>query len=192
MASINHKFISYLITDPLFYSSTPEIFQQTLSNSLTKHLVQIACFRDKKSPNFENLAKIFVKTCQNFQIEKILINTNIEIACNLNAHGVHLNSKQFEEIEIAKSRNLFVIISCHTIEEIELAIKLGADYVTFSPIFESPGKSNPIGIEAIKNAKNKIYNAKIIALGGIITSEQIESIISSGADGFASIRYFAD
>ena len=30
----------------------------------------LACFRDKESKNFEELAKIFVEICKNFNIEK--------------------------------------------------------------------------------------------------------------------------
>jgi len=150
----------------------------------------MACFRDKVSTNTEYLAFLFVDICKKYNIHTILINQNISLAIKTNANGIHLTSNQFDEIAYAKANNLFTIISCHTIEEIQRAKLLGADVVTYSPIFHSPNKGEPIGTKALIKAKKKIKNIIIIGLGGIISKEQINSIKESNADGFASIRYF--
>ncbi|MBR2148512.1 MAG: thiamine phosphate synthase, partial [Campylobacter sp.] len=77
----------------------------------------------------------------------------------------------------------------HNIKEIELANQYGADFITFSPIFATPNKGEPKGLEALKEAV-KISKAKVIALGGIVSKEHIDKVMSFGAVGFASIRYF--
>ncbi len=192
--------LQYLITDPKYYTSNPITFKQTLEkvlcvptqesgNELQSDVVDIACFRDKVSSNTEELATIFVDTCKKFNIQRILINTNIELTLKLNASGVHLTSTQFDKIKEAKENNLFVIISCHTLEEILQAQESGANMVTYSPIFITPNKGKPKGCEELKGIINKV-KIPVIALGGILTTNHIEDVKKSKASGFASIRYF--
>ena len=182
--------IKYLITDPKYYTNDEKKFEEILINVLDKQQIDIACFRDKESSNFEELAKVFIKICKEKNIKEILLNGNYLLAYELNATGVHLTSTQFDEIKKAKDLGLYVIISCHTFEDIQKAINNQANAVTYSPIFETPNKGTPKGIEALKEAVDKYTNINIIALGGIINDKQIEQISKTKAYGFASIRYF--
>ena len=182
--------MKYLITDPKYYTNDEKKFEEILINVLDKQQIDIACFRDKESENFENLAKIFIKICKEKDIKKILLNGDYLIAHKLNASGVHLTSTQFYDISKAKELGLYVIISCHTFEDIEKAIINQADAVTYSPIFETPNKGFPKGIKALKEVINNYPNINIIALGGIINETQIERISKTKAYGIASIRYF--
>ena len=95
------------------------------------------------------------------------------------------------DISKAKELALYVVISCHTFEDIEKAINNKADVITYSPIFETPNKGIPKGIKALKEVVDKYPNINIIALGGIINDEQIEQISKTKAYGIASIRVFA-
>lgn len=184
------SFINYLITDPHYYSSNVEEFKDKLSKTLQNNHVNYACFRDKNSENFTQLAKTFVDVCRDFNIEKILINENYELAKELNAHGVHLTSEQFDKIKEAKAQDLYVIVSCHNFSDIEKAQNSFANAVTFSPIFSTPNKPEPKGINSLKQAISLYEDMDIIALGGIITEEHINQIKKTNAFGFASIRYF--
>ena len=85
----------------------------------------------------------------------------------------------------------FTIISCHSEKEILEAQKRGADAVTYSPIFSTPDKGEPKGLEDLNERVAKI-SLPIIALGGITTDEQVKAVEKSGCYGFASIRYFID
>ena len=182
--------LKYLITDPKYYTNDKKKFKKILINVLNKQQIDIACFRDKESSNFKDLAKIFIKICKEKDIKKILLNGDYLLAHKLNASGVHLTSTQFDDILKAKELGLYVIISCHTFEDIQKAIDYQADAVTYSPIFETPNKGLPKGIETLKEVINKYPNINIIALGGIINDEQIEQISKMKAYGIASIRYF--
>ena len=84
-----------------------------------------------------------------------------------------------------------MIISTHTHEEVLKAQKLGADAVTYSPIFASPGKGEPKGIEDLKELLKKC-NIKVFALGGIVESSHIKAVEEARAYGFASIRFFTN
>ena len=62
---------------------------------------------------------------------------------------------------------------------------------TFSPIFETPNKGLPVGLEVLESATSQV-NIPVLALGGILTQEQVRACEIAGAGGFASIRYFGD
>jgi len=181
---------SYFISDPKYFSNDEIIFKQTLKNILKKHKIDMTCFRDKISPNFKILAKTFLSVCKEFKVENIFLNSNISLAKDLGFYGVHLNSQQFDQIKLAKSLDLLTIISCHNFEELKLAYDKKADFVTYSPIFDTPNKDKAKGIENLKNALKEFPNLKIIALGGIINKNIIKQISKTNAYGFASIRFF--
>lgn len=182
--------ISYLITDPEYYSNDPTLFGKNLKKVLEIKKVDMACFRDKTSTNYEELAKIFIKTCNEFNIQKVILNENYQLAKKLNAHGVHLTSKQFNDIQKAKDLDLYTIISCHNFTDIENAQKKHINAVTYSPIFKSPNKGEAKGIAKLREVVRAYEDLDIIALGGIISKENIKLISKTKAYGFASIRYF--
>ncbi|MEA3497952.1 MAG: thiamine phosphate synthase [Campylobacterota bacterium] len=179
-------FISYFISDPTIFKNINAIF--------SKHTIDIACFRDKESSNIEPLALEFINNAKKSNIALVVINSHIDLAIKYNYDGVHLTSQQFDKIQLAKDKNLYVIISCHTEDEIKLAYQNGADAITYSPIFYKENKGEPKGIKNLKKVI-ELYQKddfRIIALGGIIDDEHIKQIKQTNASGFASIRYFAN
>jgi len=179
----------YLITSREFYTDTPAVFRNILHEQFKKYMPDYALYRDKSNPNYNIQAAHFVEVCTQFQSVKSFIHRDSDVAKELNATGVHLTSTQFDQIEYAKSLGLEVIISTHTHDEVLKAQKLGADAVTYSPIFASPGKGEPKGLEDLRELLNKC-TVKVFALGGIVEEEQIAEIEKTTSYGFASIRYF--
>ena len=179
----------YLITSRQHYTDTPAVFRSILQESLKKHLPDFVLYRDKQNPHYNTQAEHFLDVCKNFYGLKSFLHQDYTFASKLGATGVHLTSQQFEDITSAKALGLEVIISTHTHEEVLHAEALGADYVTYSPIFATPNKGEPKGVEDLKKIVD-MAQVKVIALGGIIKPEHIEYIKKSGAFGFASIRYF--
>ena len=179
----------YLITSREFYSDTPAVFREKLHSQFVKHLPNYALYRDKANPHYAVVAEHFVEVCNQFENIKSFLHSDIDLAKKLYAYGVHLTSLEFDKIEKAKSLGLKVIISTHSLEEVLQAESLGADYVTYSPIFATPNKSEPKGISDLKNtiASSKI---KVFALGGIIDAKEVQMVEETEAYGFASIRYF--
>ena len=179
----------YLITSREFYTDTPAIFRNILHEQFQIHMPDYALYRDKSNPNYDIQAAHFVEVCTQFENIKSFIHQKPDLAKELNATGVHLTSKQFDEIPHAKSLGLEVIISTHTKEEVKRAQNLGADIVTYSPIFDSPGKGEPKGIGNLKELLKKV-DIDIFALGGIVKYWHVESLKEIKPYGFASIRYF--
>ncbi len=175
---------SYLITDPKLFGESAEALERSLSLAIAEHSPDFICLRDKSSTRYAELADQFLKIPGS---HKALLHGDVDLAVTLGAYGVHLSSLQFDEIARAKEAGLYVIASTHSFEE-ALAAK-EADAITYSPIFHSPGKGIPKGLEDLKEITGKI-NTKIFALGGITTQEQIQQVETCGVYGFASIRYF--
>lgn len=180
---------SYLITDPALYGNDADSLESALEVVLSHTLPDFAVFRDKQTPQYKTLAEMFVQTCVAYKIPKILLHSDYALAYELGAHGVHLTSTQFDDIAFSKALGLYVIISTHTHDEALKAQALGADAITYSPIFASPNKGEPKGLEDLKEIVDRI-RVPIFALGGIVTQEHINAVEECGVYGFASIRYF--
>lgn len=182
---------TYLITDPRFYGSNPSELRSTLRNVLNTHHPDLICYRDKETRDYARMARTFIQVCKEAGIGKILLHTHVDLAQELGADGVHLSSGQFDAIAYAKSLGLYVVISTHTHEEAEKAAVMGADAITYSPVFSTPGKGIPKGLEDLKERVDKI-SINIYALGGITSPDHVEAVARTGVYGFASIRYFLE
>jgi thiamine-phosphate pyrophosphorylase len=182
--------ISYLITDPKYYSNNPKTFSQNLEKSIKKYNPEFVCFRDKSSKNIDELIKAFLTVSKKYN-KKSFINSHINQAIKYNSQGVHLTSTQFDEIKFCKDNHKLVTISTHNEDDIKLAIKLQADFITYSPIFDTPNKGPALGVNKLETIQSK-YNIPIIALGGIISKEHLKKLKDIHSFGFASIRYFID
>ncbi|MBD3823426.1 MAG: thiamine phosphate synthase [Epsilonproteobacteria bacterium] len=181
---------SYLITSPDYYGTSSQEFSQRLERAFVTHMPDFALYRDKESQNYRELAEVFVQKCLNFGIDGFL-HQDIDLACELGAYGVHLTSQQFDLVSHAKDAGLVVCASAHSLEDIEYLAKIGAHFATFSPIFETPNKGAPKGIDELIRVVNQ-SRIPLFALGGIIDESHVQALEESGVYGFASIRYFID
>lgn len=182
--------ISYLITDPSYYGNSLEVFRSRLTEVFIRRKPDMALYRDKKNSEYAVFAKLFIELCGSFNVKSILHN-DVLAANQLHPFGIHFSSNQLCSIGL-QNKDLYTIFSAHSEIEIENAIKLGLKAVTFSPIFSTPNKGKPKGMDRLKTVTNR-YSEKIdiIALGGIINEVEISQVKTTKAKGFASIRYFS-
>ncbi|MBT8343462.1 MAG: thiamine phosphate synthase, partial [Sulfurovum sp.] len=142
--------ISYAITDP----STLDFNHLDRDLKRFSQKASMIVYRDKSNSTRNGLD--FVQTAKMFGFEKVIIHGNATLANSAGADGVHLSSLQLDEIPDAKALNLFVIVSTHTIDELKKAEVLGADMATFSPIFDTPNKGLPVGLEMLKSVTSQV------------------------------------
>lgn len=183
----------YLITDPQYYSNDPETLSRILSSAFARHHPEFACYRNKSLENIslqQQLAQSFLQCCRKHSVNAF-INQNIELGITLGFDGIHLTSSQFDAIPVVKKSHLQIIASTHTQEEIRICSRAGADFVTYSPIFDTPGKGKPLGIDTLRQTLENCP-IPIIALGGIVSQEQLKLLENISVYGFASIRYFVE
>ena len=175
----------YFITDPSYYDSL-DSFEKYLTSVYENHKIDFSCFRDKVNKDISIYIDSFLTISKKYKIKKTILNSYIDERF----FGVHLTSKQFELVKKAKEKNLFVIISTHNEEEIIRAKELNVDAITYSPIFFTPNKGEPKGVESLKKAVSLAHPIKCFGLGGIVSQKEVERIKKANPFGFASIRYF--
>jgi thiamine-phosphate diphosphorylase len=120
---------------------------------------------------------------------RLLVNGRVDVALAAGADGVHLPA---DGVPVAALRARFgggVLIgrSTHRMEEVERARDDGADYVTFGPVYATPGKDAPAGLGEL--ARAAAAGVPVYALGGV-TLERFGELAATGAAGIAAIRLF--
>lgn len=123
---------------------------------------------------------------------KILVNDRADIALAAKADGVQLteNSLSAAIIRAAFPKDFMIGVSTHSIEKTEEAKRDGADFALFGPIFETPGKGGPKGLEELRAVCEKVKPFRVVAIGGIDETNYRE--VLQIADGFAAIRFLND
>ena len=120
---------------------------------------------------------------------KLFINDRADIAEIAGADGVHLTETSVPAAEIKdKFRNLMVGVSTHTKEGALLAEAEGADFITFSPIFETPSKIHfgpPQGPQRLGEIVKSVH-LPVLALGGVKLN-RVPEVLEQGAHGVAVI-----
>ncbi|MEO7674323.1 MAG: thiamine phosphate synthase [Pyrinomonadaceae bacterium] len=122
---------------------------------------------------------------------KLLVNGRADIALAAGADGVHLPADGLA-VEVVRGSfppNFVIAVSTHSPEEAVAAKTNGANFVTFGPVFESPGKGEPQGVEALNRVCRLLDPFPVVALGGIDESNY-KNVVQNGASGFAAIRFF--
>ena len=124
---------------------------------------------------------------------KILVNDRADIAFAAKADGVHLTSNSLSPRTIRQHfpANFLIGVSTHTIEEAFLASEQKANFVVFSPIFNTPDKGAAKGLNLLEEVCEKLRSFPVIALGGI-NETNFKSILRTKAAGFAAIRFLND
>jgi len=125
---------------------------------------------------------------------RLLVNGRLDIAIAAGADGVHLPA---DGVPVAALRQRFGSKwvfggSTHRLEEVAAAREAGADYVTFGPVYPTPGKQRhgaPPGLAGLERAA--ALGIPVYALGGV-TLERLGEVAAAGAAGAAGIRLFQE
>mgnify|MGYP003990211657 FL=1 len=177
----------YLITD------RKRIGKDQFLNAIEKALqggVRALQIREKDlSPNDLLALALEVKVLTQRYNAKLFINDRADIAAMAGADGVHLTEASVQASEIKnKFSDLIVGVSTHSIEGARLAETQGADFITFSPIYETPSKASygpPQGLDPLRQVSQAV-RLPVLALGGI-TLHRVSECLEQGAFGVAVI-----
>ncbi len=117
----------------------------------------------------------------------VLINGDIELAVEIGADGVHLNSTQLAALSTRPNLE-WCAASCHSVDELQLAVEMGLDFAVLSPVL--PTQSHPgaahLGWQAFA-AMAAGSAIPVYALGGL-SQEDMETAWQHGAHGIALLR----
>lgn len=120
-----------------------------------------------------------------------VVNRRLRVARAVGADGVHLGADgpSIGEARRELGADATIGYSAHAINEALEAFGEGADYVIFSPIYETPSKAGvlqPVGLETLARLVQSAPGP-VVALGGVSESN-IAEIARTGAAGAAAIR----
>ncbi|MBC7796511.1 MAG: thiamine phosphate synthase [Pyrinomonadaceae bacterium] len=186
------------MTDANFSTDSQKILE--IVRAAVKSKVSLIQIREKKlsARNVFEITKRAAEIAKNSngKSTKILVNDRADIALAANADGVHLTSKSLSAKIIRQNfpQNFVIGTSCHSVEDVEKSEIEGADFATFSPIFETPSKmkyGKPQGLEKLREVCETVKNFPVIALGGIDILNFSECL-NVGAKGIAAIKLFDD
>jgi thiamine-phosphate pyrophosphorylase len=116
----------------------------------------------------------------------LLVHASPEAALRAGADGVHLpGGASVREARARLGPGLLVGASRHDGAGVREAAEAGASYATLSPVFESPGKGMPLGLEAFA-AVARTAPLPVVALGGV-RPERCAACFEAGAAAVAAI-----
>ena len=117
----------------------------------------------------------------------LIINDRVDIALAVGADGVQMGKSSIPIMEARRllGRDKLIGFSTHNMQEAVGSEENGVNYITLSPIYESPGKGKPTGPGVIPTFRDCL-RVPIIALGGI-NGDNAQEVLDNKADGIAVI-----
>ena len=121
---------------------------------------------------------------------RLLVNDSIDVAVAAGADGVHLGVASVPPGEARRLLGPGKLIGCstHDIGELSAACEVGADFVTFGPVYATPSKAAygpPVGVGALR-AACAASRVPVFALGGVGAGNARE-VLAAGAWGIGAI-----
>ncbi|OYT58299.1 MAG: thiamine phosphate synthase [Candidatus Aenigmatarchaeota archaeon] len=157
--------------------------------------VRIVQYREKEKSTREMIkeAREIGKICKQKNVV-FIVDDRIDVALASGADGVHIGD---DDIDFMTARKILgdskiIGVSVRSLEDAKKYEELGADYISFGPIFKTKTKKDagePIGLDIIRQAK---ANLKIpFAVIGGINRENLKDVLNAGAERVCMISAIA-
>ena len=110
----------------------------------------------------------------------LFVNDRIDLALATGADGVHLPARGLpaRPARRAAGAQLMIGASCHSLDEANMQVRGGADFVTFGPVWPTPSKAAfgaPLGPERLAEAVIAL-SVPVFALGGVDVARAREAV----------------
>ena len=143
--------------------------------------------KDLDSTDLYKLASPISELCRTNNVN-LFINTNIQVAIDIGAVGVHLPDIDATIDELINPINAELQIGCsiHDIDSAKKRETEGADFLTYSPIYpilNKPESGCGVGTDRLSDLVEKV-RLPVFALGGI-TPTKAKECMNVGAAGVA-------
>lgn len=175
------------------FDKQSELILETIRNAVTRgiELIQIREKQLTAKLLFELVLGATVFTSKSSA--KLLVNDRFDIAIAAGADGVHLTSNSLPTSIIRKRTpdDFLIAVSTHTKDEVIRTQTDGADLAVYGPVFFTPDKGDPKGLEDLRDVCVAAGDFPLLALGGI-DEHSSKKVLEAGAAGYAAIRYLND
>lgn len=145
--------------------------------------------KDVSSRDFLAIARETHAICQRHGC-LLIVNDRADIALAVDADGVHVGQ---EDLPLAAARQVLgpkkiIGVSTHDPEQAREAVRGGADYIGFGPLFGTATKATGYsarGLDQLREIR-RLVTLPIVAIGGI-AMERAPSALAAGANAVAMI-----
>ena len=120
----------------------------------------------------------------------LFVNDRVDIALAVEADGIHLGQTDMP-LALAKriaGDRLIIGISCEAPQDAVEAERGGADYVSVSPVFATPTKTDTapaLGLDGVREIRAAV-RLPVVTIGGINATNAAD-VIRAGADGICVV-----
>jgi thiamine-phosphate diphosphorylase len=177
----------YVIVDPAFCGGRDPIL---VAEQALRGGASVIQWRDKvrdKGDQLEELESLH-RLCERF-VALLIVNDDAGLAIAAGADGVHVGQHDLPVSAVRRLGPAGFLIGCSTNnpEEAQKAQADGADYVAVGRVFPSSTKSDTrdASPETVRSVKQAV-TIPVVAIGGI-TADNVDEVISAGADAAAVI-----
>lgn len=177
----------YLILDPtLPYQKLLDIAQKSLKGGVD--ILQLWASGQGR-PELLKLAKTLMTVAEQYNVP-LLINNDLKLAKEVNAHGIHMDEHNMTPDEVRKilgERSIVGYTLGNNLDKLKWAEAEGADYVSFCAVFSTTSvtQCEIVPLNVVRLAKS-LTNMPVFASGGI-NLENAHLVLEAGADGIAVI-----
>lgn len=120
----------------------------------------------------------------------LIINDRIDVALAVGADGVHIGQ---DDMPYPLARRLLgehaiIGLSVETMEQVQEAEQYDVSYISVSPVFETPTKTDTKeawGIEGLKQVREATRH-RVVAIGGL-NATNVQQVVRAGAEGIAVV-----
>jgi len=120
----------------------------------------------------------------------LFVNDRVDVALAVEADGIHLGQT---DLPLSMARGvaagrLLIGVSCESVQDAVDAERGGADYVSVSPVFATPTKTDTapaLGLDGVR-AVRRAVRVPVAAIGGINATNAAD-VIRAGADGICVV-----
>lgn len=123
---------------------------------------------------------------------KLLLNSSVAEAGRFEVDGLHLTSRHLMLSNKRPENKKWVAASCHNLEELRHAEKIGVDFIVLAPVLATPTHPDAKVLgwcqfsELVANTNLPVY-----ALGGMAKAD-LSTAQQAGGQGIAAVRAFLD
>lgn len=149
-------------------------------------------YRDKgtDAARREAEARALLTLCRAYNVP-LIINDDVELACRVAAHGVHLGRDDGAVSAARRQMGVHALIGVSCYNSLERAVEAqaqGADYAAFGAFFPSVTKPTTIRAHSdVLRQARACLSIPIVAIGGI-TPDNGGALIAAGADLLAVVH----
>jgi thiamine-phosphate diphosphorylase len=130
---------------------------------------------------------------------RLFINDHWELAIELGAEGIHLGQQDLAALQESQRRQIAragvsLGVSSHSLWELARAKALAPAYIACGPVWPTTIKEMPWRVQGLDNLSwwCATAGAPVVAIGGILTPEQVRAAASCGAYAVCVVRALGD